>query len=65
MNFMLYCAWWSGARVGWQKLVQRLPWWALFFWKTFSLGCYYQPRLKGWGHMLACPLVPVGNTNRD
>jgi hypothetical protein len=32
----------------------------LFFWKTFSLGWYYQPRLKGCAHGLACPPFSPG-----
>jgi hypothetical protein len=35
--------------------------------KPFSLGWYNQPRLKGWGLVLACPppLVPVRDATRD
>jgi hypothetical protein len=34
--------------------------------RPFSLGWYYQPRLKGVAQVLACPpLVIVCNTNRD
>jgi hypothetical protein len=50
MNMMVCCAWWIGARGGWQELGQGLPWRLfLFFWKTFRIP----PRLKGCAHALA------------